>query len=220
MYFSVSRLLTAVLAAVVSATALAASGGADHNRFKWRDTAGNLHYGDALPPEAAKLGYEVVNPQGLVVKRVERTKTSAELSAAKMELAKSQAERNSVDAHTRADQQLLSANPTENDLKRGQQQKLEMLNQQVVAAQISLRSQEQALADLLDRAAETERGNKTLPEAQAAQLAKARKQVDNQRLTLARRQGDRDNAGAQFDAETARYRDLKAKLAEPRQPTQ
>ncbi len=220
MRFSMSRLLIAVLAAVVSAGACAAGSGTDHNRFKWRDVAGNLHYSDALPPEAAKLGYEVVNPQGLVVKRVERARTAVELSAAKTELAKAQAERNAADAHVRADQQLLSGYPTETDLKRAQQQKLEMLDQQVVAAQISLRSQEQALGDLLNRAAETERGNKALPEAQASQLAKARKQVDNQRLTLERRQADRDNSGAQFEAETARYRDLKAKLAEPQQPTQ
>lgn len=217
---SLSRLSIAVLTAVISASACAAGAAMDHNRFKWHDAAGNLHYSDALPPEAAKLGYEVVNPQGLVVKRVERAKTSAELSAAKTDLAQAHAEREAADAHTRADQQLISGYPAESDLKRAQQQKLEMLNQQVIAAQISVRSEEQLLADLLNRAAETERANKALPEAQATELAKVRKQVDSQRLTLERRQADRDNAGAQFEAETARYRSLKAKLAEPQQPTQ
>ena len=95
-----------------------------------------------------------------------------------------------------------------------------MLDQQVIAAQISLRSQEQTLADLLSRADEAERGGKTLPEAQATQLAKMRKQVDDQRLALEHRQGDRDHASAQFETETARYRDLKAKLAEQQHPAQ
>ena len=219
MCFSLSRLLIAVLAATASASACAADSG-DHNRFKWHDAAGNLHYSDALPPEAAKLGYDVVSPQGLVVKHVERAKTAAELSAAKSALAKTQAEQNAVDAHTRADQQLLSGYPAESDLKRAQQQKLEMLDQQVVAAQISLRSQEQLLADLLNRAAEAERAGKVLPDAQAAQLAKARKQVDAQRLTLDHRQAARENASAQFETETARYRDLKAKLTEQQNPGQ
>ncbi len=219
MRFSVPHLLIVVLATAASASACAAgSGSGDHNRFKWHDAAGNLHYSDALPPDAAKLGYDVVNPQGLVVKHVERAKTAAELSAAKTALAKTQAEQNVVDAHARADQQLLSGYPAESDLKRAQQQKLEMLEQQVIAAQISVRSQEQALAELLNRAAEAERSGKVVSDAQAAQLAKARKQVDAQRLTLEHRQADRDNAGAQFEAETARYRDLKAKLAE--QPAQ
>ena len=219
MLFSLPRLLIAVLAAAASASACAA-GDLDHNRFKWHDAAGNLHYSDALPPEAAKFGYEVVSPQGLIVKRIERTKTAAELSAAKVALATTQAERNAADAHTRADQQLLNGYPAESDLKRMQQQKLEMLDQQVSAARISLRSQEQTLADLLSRAAEAERGGKTLPEAQATQLAKMRKQVDDQRLALERRQGDRGNARAQFETETARYRELKAKLAEQQHPAQ
>lgn len=213
MPFSLPRLLSAVLVAAVSANACAANVG-DHNRFKWHDAAGNLHYSDALPAEAAKLGYDVVNPQGLVVKRVERAKTTDELNAAKAAMAKAQVEQNAADAHARADQQLLTGYPAESDLKRAQQQKLEMLDQQVVAAQISLRSQEQLLADLLNRAAEAERTGKALPTAQAAQLAKARKQVDAQRLTLEHRQAEHDNAGAQFEAETARYRELKAKLGE------
>ncbi|MEO7064161.1 MAG: DUF4124 domain-containing protein [Dokdonella sp.] len=218
MRFSLSHLLIAVLAAVLSASACAA--GLDHNRFKWRDGAGNLHYSDALPPEAAKLGYDVVNPQGLVVKRVERAKTAAELKDAKAALAKAQVEQNATDASKRSDQQLLTGYPTESDLKRAQQQKQDMLDQQIVAAQISLHSQEQLLADLLNRAAEAERAGKTLSDAQAAALSKARKQVDAQRLTLDHRQAQRDNAGVQFEAETARYRDLKAKLAAPQQPTQ
>lgn len=218
MHFRLTRLLFAALAVVASASVCAAGSG-DHNRFKWRDAAGNLHYGDALPPEAAKLGYEVVNPQGLVVKRVERTKTAAELSAAKVAMAKAQAEQNAAEASIRSDQQLVSAYPTEGDLKRSQQQKQEMLEQQVVAAQISMHSQEQLLADLLNRAAEAERSGKVLPVAQANALAKARKQVDAQQLTLVQRKAQRDNAQAQFDAETARYRALKAKLAE-QQPAQ
>lgn len=219
MPFPLPRLLIAIFAAATSASACAA-GGLDHNRFKWHDAAGNLHYSDALPPEAAKLGYDVVSPQGLVVKHVERARTPAELSAAKTALAKTQAEHEAADAHVRADQQLLNGYPAESDLKRAQQQKLDMLDQQVMAAQISLRSQEQTLADLLNRAAEAERSGKTLPEAQAIQLAKLRRQVDDQRFALERRQADRDNASAQFETETARYRDLKAKLAEQQHPAQ
>jgi hypothetical protein len=211
---SLHCLLVAALAAG-PAICVGADNHLDHNRFKWRDAQGNLHYGDVLPPDAAKLGYDVVNSQGLIVKHVDRAKTADELAAAKAEQAKVQTAREQVEAHDRADRQLLSGYPTEADLKRSQQQKLEMLNQQIVAAQISLRGQEQTLADLLGRAAEAERGNKELPEAQARQLANVRKQVDDQRMAVERRESERDAATAQFATETARYRELKAKLAEP-----
>ncbi|GAA0710662.1 hypothetical protein GCM10009105_11980 [Dokdonella soli] len=213
---SLPHLLAALLAAGSAGGTLAASE-LDHNRFKWHDAGGNLHYSDALPPEAAKLGYEVVSPQGIVIKRVERAKTAEELAASKAELAKAKAERDQVDEHARADARMLSGYPTEADLKRSQQQKLEMLNQQIVAAQISLRSQEQTLADLLGRAADAERANKALPDPEARQLAAMRKQVDDQRLAVERRQYERDTALSQFEGETTRYRELKAKLVEPHQ---
>ena len=88
-----------------------------------------------------------------------------------------------------------------------------MLDQQIIAAQISLRSQEQVLADLLGRAAEEERNKKPLSDAQARQLARMRKEVDDQRLAVERRQGEREAAVGSFETETARYRELKAKIA-------
>ena len=211
MRFSLSCSLV-LLMATAAGNAFAQKG-VDHNRFKWRDGAGNLHYSDALPPEAAKFGYEVVSPQGIVVKRVERARTRAELADAKVAAAKAKVEHDQQTARERADEQLLTGYPEERDLTRAQAQQLEMLKQQVVAAEISLRSQEQMLADLLGRAAETERGGKSLPPFQARQLAQARQQVDEQRLTVKRRQDERDSASERFEQETVRYRELKARLA-------
>ncbi len=212
MQFTSSRFCLAALAISAILPAFAAAP-LDHNRFKWRDAAGNLHYSDSLPAEASRLGYEVVNPQGIIVKRVERAKTPEELAAAKVEAAKAEAQQAEVATRARADDQLLSY-PAESDLQRAQGQQLEMLNQQVVTAQISLRSQEQALADLLGRAADVERAGNALPAQQARELAEMRKQVDNQRLAVERRASERDGAGKRFEQEIARYRELKARIAE------
>ena len=216
MRLSFSHAFIAGLIAIASAHLCAAPNGMDHNRFKWRDAAGNLHYSDALPVDAAKLGYDVVSPAGIVVKHVARAQTAAELAASKAEFAKEKASRDAADAQARADDQLVSGYPEESDLKRAQQQKLALLDQQISAASISLRSQEQTLADMLGRAAEAERDKKALPAAELDQLAKMRKQVDEQRLAVARRESERNDANAGFERETARYRELKARLAEQR----
>ncbi|HEY0231772.1 MAG TPA: DUF4124 domain-containing protein [Dokdonella sp.] len=211
-----SRLLIFALA-IASASAASAAGtspGGNHNRYKWHDAAGNLHYADVLPPEAAKFGYEVVSPQGVVVKHVERAKTADEIAAAKISAAKAQAEREDTDKQTRTDTQLLTAYPTEADLKRAHAQRLEVMDQQVNAAQISLRSQEQTLADMLARAAEAELTGVALPGGQAKQLAEMRKQVDEQRIAVARKEGERDQASARFDGEAAHYRELQQAKAE------
>lgn len=208
------RSLPILLATLLAAAATTADAQkSDHNRFKWRDAAGNLHYGDSLPPEAAKYGYEIVNPQGIVVKRVSREKTAAELAAAKAAARTEKAERELLEARARADAQLLANFPEEDDLLRAQRQRVEMLDQQVNAARISLRNQEQALYELLDNAADSERAGKAPSAREAGQIAGMRKQVDEQRMMVERRETERRDAGARFEKEVQRYRELKARDA-------
>ena len=163
MHIPSSRLLVLALTACVGAGATGAVHATtpqDHNRYKWRDAQGNLHYSDSVPAEATKFGYDVVNPQGIVVKHVDRAKTADELAEAKLAASKALAERKAAEQRARDDEQLLSTYPQEEDLRRAQQQQLEMLNQQIKSSEVSLRNQEQSLAELLDRAAEAERTGK------------------------------------------------------------
>lgn len=200
--------LTAAIAA-----SFAQAAGTGHTQYKWRDASGALHYGDSLPPEATKFGYEVVNGQGLVIKRVERAKTADELAAAKAAAAKAEIERNAAAQQARDDERLLSMYGDESDLKRSQQQRLDSVDQEISATKFSLRNQEQTLADLLDRAAEYERTGKPLPALQTKQIAALRTQVDETHQAITRREQERATTAAQLDAELAHYRELKAQRA-------
>ena len=220
MHIPSSRLLVLVVASCIGATASSATFAAgtptDHNRYKWRDAQGNLHYSDSVPVEATKLGYDIVNSQGTVVKHVEREKTADELAAAKVAANKAAADRRVAEQRARDDEQLLSNYPQEDDLKRAQQQQMDMLNQQIKSSEVSLRNQEQSLAELLDRAAEAERTGKEFPPEQAKQLAVMRKKVDVQKAAVAKQEADRTEASSHFDDEVAHYRELKARIAETR----
>lgn len=219
MHVPSSRLLVLALTACVGAGATGAVHATtpqDHNRYKWRDAQGNLHYSDSVPAEATKFGYDVVNPQGIVVKHVDRAKTADELAEAKLAASKALAERKAAEQRARDDEQLLSTYPQEEDLRRAQQQQLEMLNQQIKSSEVSLRNQEQSLAELLDRAAEAERTGKEFPPDQARQLAVMRKKVDAQKAAVAKQEADRDEASSHFEEEVAHYRELKARIAEAR----
>ncbi|MDR2013934.1 MAG: DUF4124 domain-containing protein [Rhodanobacter sp.] len=202
--------LSLLLAALIAPAIASAANNANRDHYKWHDAQGNLHYADTLPPEAVMLGYDVVSPNGLIIKHVERAKTSEEIAADKRE----QDAKEEADARERADRQLLAAYPTEDDLKRNQRDKLRLLEQQITAAQTSLQGQEQALASLLHLTADAENNHEQLPEAQAKQLAAQRKQVDDQRLIVQIRERKRDDAIARFALETERYRELKTRLAE------
>lgn len=201
--------LVAVLAILFACPARADGPGAGHNRFKWTDANGSLHYSDALPPEAVKFGYEVVSAQGVVIKHVDRAKTSEEKLAAKAELAKAQAARETADARERGDQQMLAAYPTENDLKRAQHQQSEMMDQNLASARVSLQSQEKSLAEMLGHAADLDSSGKPVPPALAKRISDMRKQVEDQRSYITRKEAERDQAVTQFDEQLAHYRVLK-----------
>ncbi|HEY6544073.1 MAG TPA: DUF4124 domain-containing protein [Dokdonella sp.] len=205
--------LIALLLCLVATDAIAQK--SDRNRFKWRDPDGNLHYSDALPAEAARYGYEIVSPQGIVLKRVAREKTAAELAAARAVAAREKAEHDAAEARARTDAQLVSNFPEEEDLQRAHRQRLEMLDQQVTAARISLRNQEQGLAELLGNAADSERAGKALSPHESSRIASMRKQVDAQRAQLDRRTAERLEAESRLGAELARYRELKARIEAP-----
>ena len=204
--------LVIVLAAAIVAT-LAQASGTGRTQYKWRDAEGALHYSDALPPEAAKFGYEVVNGQGLVIKRVERAKTADELAAAKAADAKAKLARAAAEQQSRDDDRLLSSYPEEADLKRAQQERLDAIDQELKTAKMSLRSQEQTLAQMLDHAAELERAGKALPAPQAKQLATLRSEVEQQQQAVRRRERERDSTVTGFQTEISHYREVKAQRA-------
>jgi hypothetical protein len=198
-----------LLAMLLSSSVWAAGAASTHNRYKWTDGEGNLHYADALPPEAVKFGYEIVSAQGVVIKHVDRPKTSDERAAAKAEVAKAQAAKETQETRTRNDQQMLAAYPTEEDLKRAQHQRSEMMDQNLNSAHISLQSQEKSLAELLGHAAELDSSGKPVPPPLAKKIGDMRKQVEDQRSYIARKEKERDDNVSHFDDELAHYRSLK-----------
>jgi flagellar biosynthesis GTPase FlhF len=201
---SVPRLIPIAILALATSFALAAG----NVRYKWRDAQGNLHYSDALPPEAGVYGYEVIGNQGVVIKRVDPAKSPEALAAAKVEAAKQRRLQEESDRRTREDQQLLAANPTETDLLNSQQQQSQMIEQNINSARVGLQSQERSLAELLGRAAEFERTEKPIPAKLAQQIGETRKQIEAQHALIDRRVREREAARASFSAEIDRYRAL------------
>jgi hypothetical protein len=193
-----------LIAASIAGTPVSAQG----TRYKWRDAEGNLHYSDALPPDAGKRGYEMINAQGIVIKRVEPPKSAEELAAAKAMAAKESAARAATEARLRKDQQLLAAYPNEDELKRAHEQQLQMLQQNIRSAEIGLQSQERNLAEQLGQAADIERDGKPVPQRIADQISATRTQIEAQHRVVERRNAEFEKAKLDFAAELDHYRAL------------
>jgi hypothetical protein len=204
------------LLALALLSGIAAAEGPDRMRYKWRDEAGNLHYSDSMPPEATRLGYEVVNQHGVVVRRVERAKTEEELAAAKAAADKLAAERRKIDETARNDAQLLAAYPTEEDLRKSLQAQIDLIAQNIQATEVGIASQEKSLAERLVHAAEQERNGKPVPPPVQKQINTLRTDLGKQKAFLERRTADRVAMEKQLASEIEHYRELKARQDEQR----
>ncbi|MEO7936430.1 MAG: DUF4124 domain-containing protein [Dokdonella sp.] len=178
-------------------------------RYKWRDTEGNLHYSDSLPADANSLGYDVVNAQGILIKRVAPAMSADQLVAAKAEAATARSAEAEAERQSREDQQLLAANPTEADLLSAQSQQIEMIELNVKGLQTALQSLERTLTDLLGRAAEQEREGKPVSAKLASQIADIRSKIDAQHKQLSRQETDKQKTTQGFSAELEHYRALR-----------
>lgn len=203
------RPVLVLLAAVFAMTALAAG----NVRYKWRDAEGNLHYTDSLPADAGVRGYDVINAQGIVVKRVEAAKTPEQKTEAKLAADAARAEKIAAEKQQRADQQLLAANPTENDLKETQRQQIAMIDQQISGLQAGLESLEKSLTELLGQAAELERSDRTVPPRLVNQIADMRKKIESQHAVIGRRNAERATVVQEFVVELDHYRALREKYS-------
>jgi hypothetical protein len=184
-------------------------------RYKWVDGQGLPHFSDSLSQDALKYGYSVVNDQGMVVQRVQRQLTPEEQAAAQKLAAQQAAAKHAADEQARADQQMLAAYPDEASYKASLQQALTSMDQQIHTSKLNLRSQEQALTELLGRAAEADHDKQPVPKFLQDGIAKQRGVVSDLQALLQRQQAQRDQAEQQQAQQLAHYR---AMLAAQQQP--
>ncbi|MEO6076871.1 MAG: DUF4124 domain-containing protein [Dokdonella sp.] len=179
------------------------------HRYKWRDGGGQTHYSDVLSRDAMQLGYEIVNKDGLIIKRVNRPLTTDERAAADRQAVKTKAAKDAVDAGIRNDRQMLAAFPTESDLLTTQRLTLRQLDQSLRAGREGLKTQEANLADLLARADDLQHRDVKVSPQLTKQIADLRSQLEQQRGFLDRKQRDRDATAASQLDQLTHYRDLK-----------
>ncbi|HEX7731439.1 MAG TPA: DUF4124 domain-containing protein [Rhodanobacter sp.] len=205
--------IAALLAAAPVCAQHASSNGM---RYKWVDGKGQLHFSDGLTQDAIKYGYDVVNDQGLVVAHVQRQLSPEERAAAQKLAAQQAAAQRAAQDQARADEQMLAAYPDEASYKASLQQALANMDQQIHTSKLNLRSQEQALTELLGRAAEFEHSKQPLPKFLQDGIAKQRGVVSELQALLQHQQAQRDQAAQAQAQQLAHYRALQA--AQNQQP--
>lgn len=204
-----SLFIAGLLTVAVSATA-GRSTSVTH--YRWHDGHGGLHYSDAIPPDAVRFGYDILNDQGMLVRHIDREKTPAERAAAQADADRAAATKRAAQQQAMADQQLLSAYPTEAELREAHSARLAQMQQSIGTLQNNLQSQEQSLADLLAHAADLQRSGQPVSKFMQERVATQRQSVADERNEITRLQQERVRTAQQQSAELLRYRGLRAKM--------
>lgn len=184
--------------------------------YRWVDPSGLPHYSDSLTNDAVKYGYDVLSSSGMVIQHVGRALTPTERAAADRQAAEEAARQHVIDEQKRADMQLLNTYPDEDALKSQQQEVLESLDEQMSTTRANLHTQDAALTDLLNRAADAERAKQPVPKFLTDQISSERNVVANERALLERQKETRDATVQQQAQDLQHYRELKSAQKENR----
>lgn len=210
---SVLALLPAALLAVaVALPALAGTTATPATHYRWKDTAGVVHFGDTIPSSALAGGYDIVDDNGRVVRHVARELTPAERKAAAATAEREAAARRAANQQRLDDTQLLAAYPTDKDLEQSQQAQLKQIQTDISTLETNLRSQEESLTELLSHAADLEHAGKPIPPVVNQRITEQRGSVNAERGALTQRRVDLASAKSKFSEQLARYRTLRAQF--------
>lgn len=170
----------------------------------WTDKGGNRMCGDRVPPEYAGNKRDIVK-DGRVVETVKAARTPEEIAEEKRK--KQEAE----DARRRADydRALLETYRSAKDIQTMRDERIFMLDSRITAAEKNSATTDKSLADLRARAEQQAKDGKPVDEKLAKQIKQfERDQVRNAKQ-LERNRTERAEIETKFNADLARYYELR-----------
>ena len=206
---STTILLTAVLLAFLAGGAIAQD--KQKKLYRWVDKSGQVHYGDSIPPEYAEQDRDVLNRQGVKVGREEGTITPEEAAA---KAAEDKAARDEQKRKLR-DRVLLQTYQSVQELEVLRDNRLDLVDAQLTIQEQSLSNLRAQRAQIQRTAARfapvnTDPSAQPLPEELAADLQRSASDIQTQEANLVRRRQERENIRQTFEADIARYKELRA----------
>lgn len=203
-------LLPLTLALLAGAADAQQSSNKEKKLYRWVDKNGQVHYGDSVPAEYAEQDREVLNRQGVPIGREEGTITPEEAAA------KAVADKAARDEQKRKlrDRVLLQTYQSVQELEILRDNRLELVDAQLTIQEQSLsnlRAQRAQIQRIAARYAPVNTGAdaEPLPEDLASDLEQSASDIQTQEANLERRREERENIRKTFEADIARYKELR-----------
>lgn len=175
----------------------------------WTNHEGVRECGNAVPPEFAQKGHEMLNRQGVTTRTQGAAKTLEELEAERAAKAAEREAKRQAATQQQADRVLLDTFASEDDLVLTRDGQVAHLESQIRLVESHIGKLNANLDKLIERAAEAERlGNKPSPD-MIADIKSVRAQIAENELFIADKRAEQKAIQARFDGFAARFRELK-----------
>ena len=192
------RLVTgALILALISPVAFAAK----LYRF---EVEGRVILKDHVPPEYAQMGYQILNDQGLVIKRIDPAPTASELAAIAAAKAIKEARLERIRIRREADQALLRVYSKPADVERARQRSVDEIDGYVGLQQRRIVDLTDKLERAQGRAANQERAGLDIPVDMRLEIAQLQKQIRETHATIKSRKAQKIESTKMFASEYAR----------------
>ena len=179
--------------------------------YKWVDEQGVTHYGDAVPPEYSKQGRSELNSQGVELRQLPRQLSAEEADVAQKKAA-AEARRRQHDSF------LLTTYTRVQDIEQLRDERIALIDGQVLIARGSLESNQQRTKNLEERLRNflpysTAPNARPVPDKLAEEVVRSLKERDQLRDSLKSREKEKAELRAQFNQDVARYKELTTRPA-------
>jgi hypothetical protein len=202
-----NALIAGLLLCVVLAPATAQEKSSSRS-FRWVDDKGTVHYGDSVPPQYSRQQTSELNTQGVELRR-----TPAQLSPSE---ASSAEEREAQAARQKQhDQFLLSTYTSTRDIEQLRDERVGLIDAQIIAAQGFLGAAEARMKSLRERAKGFKPyadapGSRRLPDPLAEDLVRTLNEERTQRNVMEQKKREKDQLRSSFQSDIDRYQYLLA----------
>ena len=182
--------------------------------YKWTDAQGRVHYSDKVPPDAAAREREVKTKQGMTVERVEAAKSREQLAAEQrlreQEAARRKAEEEAAQKQAAADRTLLLTFSSTKEIERARDDRTAAIDGQITLTRSHIETLQSELEKVRQQAANVERTGHGTPQNLHNRARDIERQISNYETFIQAREQERAAIIRRFDADLARYQELKA----------
>ena len=181
--------------------------------YRWTDDQGVVHYGDSVPPQYAQKERSVLNARGVEMRTLDAQKTPEQLAAAERV-------QQEVLKQKQHDAFLMNTYTSVKDIEALRDQRLDQLHGQRIAAEQYVDSLHSRLSALQTRAKNFKPYNSRpaahkMPDDVAEDLVHTLNELRTQNSALTAKTAEETSTKAKFQTDIERYRELRAKAADP-----